>query len=163
MTPVRTLLIPFVLLWIGGSATANPAPLLAVVVNNRNSVNSISREELRKLLLGETRTWPDRQPVILVRRESGSEAFRAMLHFILKMSEAEYRRSLLSAEFRGESAVLVKTLNTNESAGKFVFNVPGAVAVIDAIPNGEISSQVKILRIDGKLPGEAGYSLGQIR
>jgi hypothetical protein len=50
-------------------------------------------------------------------------------------------------------------LNSDETALKFVWNVPGAVAVIDAALAASAPSRVKVLRLDGKLPGEPGYPL----
>ena len=148
-----------VLMLMLGTAPATPAAHLAVIVNKSNPVDGLSKTELRRMLLGETRQWPSRERVTVVQREAGSDAFRTILRVLLKMNDAEYRRWMMSAEFRGESPVLVKVLNSNDGAGKFVLNVPGAVAIVDAIPTGLFAGQLKVLRIDGKLPGEPGYNL----
>jgi hypothetical protein len=39
---------------------------------------------------------------------------------------------------------------------RFVFNVPGAIGYARA---SEVDSTVKVLRVDGLLPGEDGYGL----
>jgi len=122
-------------------------------------MDSITKKQLRDLLLGEVTQWPNKQHVILVEREAGSGTFLKMLKVLLKMSEAEYTRWLLDMEFRAQTPPLIKTLNSDEGASKFVFNVPGAVAIIDGIPGGAISSQVKVLRVEGKLPGDPEYPL----
>lgn len=82
-----------------------------------------------------------------------------MLQTILKMSEAEYTRWLLDIEFRAQTPPLIKTLNSDEGSNKFVFNVPGAVAITNGEPGGAVSWQVKVLRVDGKLPGDPEYPL----
>jgi hypothetical protein len=51
-------------------------------------------------------------------------------------------------------------LNSDAAACQFVFNVPLAIAIVEA---GSLASpacsSVRVLRIDGKLPGEEGYRL----
>jgi len=142
-----------------------PAPaqekdsILTVIVNKSNSMESISKRDLRALLLGEVAEWPNKQPIVVVEREPNSEAFQKTLKLILHMSPGEYQRWLLQAEFRGEKLPLIKTLNSDEGAKKFVFNVPGALAITDSVPTSPNSSQTKVLRIEGKLPGDPGYDL----
>ncbi len=132
--------------------------VLTVIVNNSNPTESISKSQLRALLLGEIDQWTNKNQVILVQRESTSQAFQKTLRLVLHMTEAEYSRWLLQSEFRGRKLPLVKVLNSDESASKFVFNVPGALAITDGVPSGSISSEIKVLRVDGKLPGEPGYA-----
>jgi hypothetical protein len=132
--------------------------VLTVIVNSSNPVESISKTQLRALLMGEIDRWANRSQITLVQREPTSQAFQKTLRLILHMTEAEYSRWLLQSEFRGRKLPLIKILNSDESASKFVFNVPGAVAITDGVPSGSISSEIKILRVDGKLPGDPEYA-----
>lgn len=132
--------------------------VLTVIVNSSNSLESISKTRLRALLMGEIDQWANKSQITLVQREPTSQAFQKTLRLILHMTEAEYSRWLLQNEFRGRKLPLIKILNSDESASKFVFNVPGAVAITDGVPSGSISSEIKILRVDGKLPGDPGYA-----
>ena len=109
----------------------DPGTSLVTVVHKSNLVASLSANQLRALYLGETTQWSDHKRVILVRREPSSAAFGAVLLKVLKMSAAEYRRFIISLEFRGDEPLSLKTLNSNEAACNFVFNVPSAVAVLD--------------------------------
>jgi ABC-type phosphate transport system substrate-binding protein len=149
------------MIWIGTTTTFGVAkdPILTVIVNRSNPVDSVSNIELRALLLGKMAQWPNKQPVILVERESTSPTFQRTLKLVLHMSEGEYERWILQEEFRGEKPPLIKTLNSDEGAGKFVFYVPGAIAITDGVPSLALSSEIKVLRVDGKLPGDAGYPL----
>ena len=130
----------------------------AVLVHKSNPLDSLTAEQLRGILLGEAGRWSGRR-ITIVERESTNPAFQKMLRQILRMSENDYRRALMAAEFRGESAPLIKVLNTDDGAWKFVFNVPTAIAIVNAVPVGMLPPQVKVLRIDGKLPGEPDYVL----
>jgi hypothetical protein len=132
--------------------------VLTVIVNSSNPVESISKTQLRALLMGEIDRWANRSQITLVQREPTSQAFQKTLRLILHMTEAEYSRWLLQSEFRGRKLPLIKILNSDESASKFVFNVPGAVAITDGVPSGSISSEIKVLRVDGKLPGDPEYA-----
>lgn len=134
-------------------------PVLTVVVNKSNPLDSISKAKLRGMLLGEVAEWPNKQRIVVVERERDSQAFQKTLQLILHMSSAEYEKWLMQAEFRGEKMPLIKILNSDEGAGKFVFNVPGAVAITDGAPSLAASSEIKVLRVEGKLPGDPGYDL----
>jgi hypothetical protein len=153
------LVIPLLLLLSPVSNSANPGPALAVIVNSSNTIASISKAQLRDLLMGEVDQWANKKQITLVQREPGSIAFQKTLRLILHMSEADYSRWLLQIEFRGKKPPLIKILNSDEGARNFVSYVPGAVAITDGIPSLSTSSEVKILRVDGKLPGDPGYVL----
>jgi len=148
-------------MWVATTTPAGLAkdPILTVIVNKSNPLDSISTSELRALLLGKVSEWPNKQQVILVERESTSPTFQRTLKVVLHMSEGEYERWILQEEFRGEKPPLIKTLNSDEGASKFVFYVPGAVAITDGVPSLAFSPEVKVLRVDGKLPGDIGYPL----
>jgi hypothetical protein len=102
---------------------------------------------------------PDHRKLVLAQREPDSEVYQRLVQLVLRMTPSEYKRNLLRIEFQGAEPLMVKTLNSDDTAAKFVFNVPGAIAVIDAVPAGGAASRVKIVRIEGKLPGEPGYGL----
>jgi hypothetical protein len=152
-------LAPFLLWFSTAPASRTADSVLTVIVNKSNPLDSITKKQLRDLLLGEVTRWSDKQHVTLVEREAGSRTLQKMLQAVLKMSEAEYTRWLLDMEFRAQTLPLIKTLNSDEGANEFVFNVPGAVAIIDGVPGGTASSQVKVLRVEGKLPGDPEYPL----
>jgi len=146
-------------LWISsGFVCSGKESVLTVIVNSSNPIESISKAQLRALLMGDVDQWVNKRQITVVQREPTSQAFQKTLRLILHMTEAEYSRWLLQNEFRGRKPLLIKILNSDESASKFVFNVPGAVAITDGVPSGSISSEIKILRVDGKLPGDPAYA-----
>jgi hypothetical protein len=55
-----------------------------------------------------------------------------------------------------ESKSSLKVVESDEDVIRAVGATPGAVGVLDVY---SINSAVKVLRIDGKLPFDAGYSL----
>ena len=62
----------------------------------------------------------------------------------------------MQAVFSGETADAPKTLASTNGVLRFVYNVPGAIGYVRAR---DADSSVKMLRIDGRLPGEPGYRL----
>jgi ABC-type phosphate transport system substrate-binding protein len=132
---------------------------LVVVVNKANPTESLSMAQLRKLILGDVRSWPDRKPVMLVSRELSSDVFKCVLSSIVRMSDAEYRRYIMSTEFRGGDPLPVRTVNSGVGAAKIIAGSAGSIAVVQAAELPAITGTVRIVRVNGKEPGEAGYPL----
>ena len=124
-------------------------------------MGNIEMAELRRLLLGEVRQWANQRRVTIVHRDQESAAYQTSLDLVTHMTAAEYRRFLLNQEFRGDEPVTLKVLNSASSACEFVFNVPGAIAVVEAEPalTAPCLTLVKVLTVNSKLPGDVDYSL----
>ncbi len=129
---------------------------LAIVVNKTNPVENLSSNDLRGLLLGEQRTWANGRRVTIVMREPGQPERLIVLKAVCRMTDSDYIRYFMQAQFTGDLQATPKVLATPEGMRKFVFNVPGAVGYVRA---SEVDASVKVVRIDGRLPGEAGYKL----
>lgn len=132
---------------------------LVVVVNKTNATESLSMAQLRKLILGDVRTWPDRKPVVLVGQEASSDVFKCVLSSIVRMSDAEYHRYILSTEFRGGDPLVVKTVASGLMAAKAIAGMAGSLAVIRTGELPAIGDTVRVVRVNGKAPGDAGYPL----
>jgi ABC-type phosphate transport system substrate-binding protein len=130
---------------------------LAVVVNKTNLTESLSVAQLRRLLLGDVRTWPDKKAVTLISREASSDVFKCVLSSIVRMSEAEYRRYIVNAEFRGGDPLAVQAVNSGAGAAKIISGAAGSIAVVQASDLPGIAGTVRVVKVNGKEPGEAGY------
>lgn len=146
---------------ITGGAKVQQRTQVAVIVNKLNPVGNIEMVQLRRLILGEVRQWANQRRVTIVHRDPQSAAYQMSLDVVVHMTAGEYRRFLLNQEFRGGEPIGSKTLNSAKSACEFVYNVPGAIAVVEAESalTPQCSYLVKVLTVDNKLPGEANYSL----
>ena len=159
------------LLWLGacGAALSAFAAIaadgvganlrLSVVVHKSSSFDNLSSGILRKVLAGELWEWPDARRVVLVQQAPESPVYQQILRQILHTDQKAYKRHLIQVEFQGADLPLIKTLSSDEIAVKFVGNVPGAIAVVDGAAVTGAASRIKVLQIDGKLPGERGYLL----
>lgn len=135
---------------------AHPKEGLAIVVNRENPVENLSMAELRTVFLGERSHWPNGRRITLVMMEPGQPERDTMLRDVCRMSEPDLRRRYLQGLLTGEVLVSPKTLANPLGVRKFVFNVPGAIGYLR--PE-DVDDSVKVIRIDGHLPGDAEYPL----
>lgn len=135
---------------------AHPKEGLAIVVNRENPIESLSMTELRTVFLGARSHWPNGRRITLVMMEPGQPERDTILRDVCRMSESDLRRRYLQGLLTGEVLVSPKTLANPVGVRKFVFNVPGAIGYLR--PE-DIDDSVKVIRIDGHLPGDAEYPL----
>jgi ABC-type phosphate transport system substrate-binding protein len=129
---------------------AGHAKQMAVVVDKSNTQSAISSADLAKILMLDTRKWQDGKSVVVVLSDPGSTDVQQVLQRLLKVSE-DKARTLLAAH---RDSILV--VNSDEELLKRVASVPGAIGLIDVY---SINSAVNVLKVDSKLPLEAGYPL----
>jgi ABC-type phosphate transport system substrate-binding protein len=139
----------FVLGIAGTSASPAPKPSFDVIVNLANATFEASANDLREVLLGNRRQWPNRRRITVVQRDHGSTVVADVLRSVLGMSASEYNRYLLDMEFRGKGAVPVKAMASDEAICDFVSNAPGAIGFV---PSGALGlplcrSNIRILVI----------------
>lgn len=132
---------------------------IAVVVNKATNVESVSLQQLRKLMLGDVRSWPDRSTVVIVGRESSGVVYKCALSAVVRMSDAEYRKYIMNAEFRGEDPVPILQASSARSAAMSVAGVVGGFTFIETSLLSQMPGSLKVVKIDGKAPGEPGYPL----
>ena len=129
---------------------------IAVVVRPDTPVDDLTLSQTRKLLLGDQQFWNSNLRVTLLLRAPAAHEREVVLKVIYRMNEAEFRQYWISKMFRAETATGPKMVYSNEMATELVNALPGSVAFIDAT---QVPKGLKVLKIDGKLPGEAGYPL----
>jgi len=145
----------------GSGWAAEPANTsFAVVVHPSNTARDLPLRELASLFEGGNRRWPTNAPVVLVERDSPSAPFRYLMVHLLNTTAGEYKRRLQNIEYSGDAPVSIKILNSDAASCQFVFNVPTAIALIEAKSLlSPACTQLQVLRIDGKRPGDEGYRL----
>ncbi|MSQ47337.1 MAG: hypothetical protein EXR78_02945 [Deltaproteobacteria bacterium] len=129
---------------------------LVIVVNKANPVENLPLADLRKIFLGEQRHWENGEKITVVMRNPGQSERIAMLQHVYKMSETDFARYFLKATFTGMVSSAPKVFATPVGVRKFVRTLPGAIGYLRA---SELDQSVKPVRVDGHLPGEAGYPL----
>ena len=129
---------------------------IAVVVHPGGPVSALTFAEVRKLLFGDRQYWTPDLRVTLVMRAPVAREREIVLRTIYQMTEAQFRQYWISKVFRAEAAGGPRIVYSNDEATGLVGALPGSVSFMDftQVPKG-----LKVLRVDGHLPGEPGYRL----
>jgi hypothetical protein len=138
------------------TAAAKELGDIAVVVSSLNPANDLSLAELRRILMGERRFWGGNVQVRLVLRERGARERDQILSSLLKMDNKAFAEHWRAKVFRGEASDEPLTVSSSAMARQYLTETPGGLTFMIAK---SLPTQLKILKIDGKLPGEPGYSL----
>ena len=129
---------------------------IAVVVHPDTPVTDLSLSEVRKVFLGERQYWNSKLPVVLIIRAPVARERDVVLKVIYQMSEAQFKQYWVAKIFRAESASPPKIVYSNDMQYELVSAMPGAIAFIDAR---NVRPGLKVLRVDGHLPGDPEYPL----
>lgn len=129
---------------------------IAVIVHPEVAVDDVTFAELRKIMLGDRQFWASGQKVTLIVAEPVDSGRSVLLERVYKMSEQQFRQFWIARVFRGEVSDDPKVVISSEGVIEMVSVLVGSIAFVD---NDDIPAGVKILRIDGLLPGDEGYSL----
>lgn len=149
------------LMAVGASARVDgvqpgKVPDLAIVVHPGTPVSELTFAELRRVFIGDRQYWTPDMPVVLLIRAPNSTERAVVLKTIYRMTEPQFKQFWIAKIFRAETATPPKIVYSNDSTNQLVESVPGAIAFMVAP---DVRPGLKILRIDGRLPGEAGYPL----
>ena len=79
-----------------------------------------------------------------------------ILREVYQMSEQDYQTFFLQATFTGNVQSAPKKLNSPAAMRQFVADNPGAIGYVRLK---DVDDSVKIVKIDGKSPGDDGYKL----
>jgi len=151
----RTLILALAAVALAPTLTGEGGDV-AIVVRPDVPVDNLPFAELRRLMRGDRQFWTSNLRVTLLVRAPGARERDIVLKIIYEMSEAQFRQYWIAKVFRAEAASGPRVVYSNEMATELATAIPGAVAFVDAanVPKG-----LKVLKIDGHLPGEKGYPL----
>jgi len=129
---------------------------LAIIVGKSSSLDSVSSADLAKIFRAEKAKGSDGVKFVLAMRDPGSPERVAVLSQIYQMTEAEYTKFFLQATFTGAVQSAPKQVSSAAAAKQLVSGTVGAICYVRG---GETDDSVKVVKVDGKLPGEDGYPL----
>lgn len=129
---------------------------VAVIVNPKNPVDEISTAELRRIFSGEKQSWNGGVPVSLFVRAPEAHERDVLLENVLKMTESEYKAFWVKKVYSGEVQREPLALFSNGMELEAIRAERGGIALISMQ---DIHQGVKVLKVDGHLPGTPGYPL----
>ena len=135
---------------------AQPSSDVAVVVHPDVPVDNLTMPELRRLVLGDREFWPASIRVTLLIRAPVAKEREVILKNVCQMSEAQFRQHWIAKVFRADTAVAPKIVYSTEMSVDMANRIPGAIAFVEAA---RVGRNLKVVKIDGKAPGDRDYPL----
>jgi ABC-type phosphate transport system substrate-binding protein len=156
----RALAVLAVVCVLGGlltdHASAQTQPDIAVIVNTEVAVDNLSLADLRRILTGDKEFWPNGSRVTIFIRAPIARERDAVIRDVCQMTEAQFRQHWIAKVFRAETPTGPKILYSGESTIEQVARTPGAIGFVQ----GPVTTKgVKVVKIDGRAPGQSGYKL----
>jgi ABC-type phosphate transport system substrate-binding protein len=136
---------------LGGSSVA-AIKNMAVVISAGSKVSDVPLADLVKLCKGTQKSWSDGKNFILVIKNPEAPEMHVVVQKLFGDAGSDVKAAIAKAN---ESRMVVKIVGSDEDLLHTVEATPGAVGIIDVY---SINSSVKVLRVDGKLPFDAGYT-----
>ncbi|MEO0293287.1 MAG: phosphate ABC transporter substrate-binding protein [candidate division WOR-3 bacterium] len=122
---------------------------IAIVVNPKNPIDSITLEDLKKIYTGEISNWEalggPSKPIVVISRDFSSGTFEVFKDLVLKGGKVK------------DDALM---LASNKAVATTVAETPDAIGYIGL---GYISEEVKVLKIDGVFPNKETVQSGKYK
>ncbi|MEY2880609.1 MAG: hypothetical protein RLZZ15_2989 [Verrucomicrobiota bacterium] len=142
------------LLALCGFASAR-AEDLAIVVAHAVPIENLTLEELRAVFLMEKAVVNGTKLSILMREKTAPER-AAILKSVYQMSKTQYEAYFLQATFTGLISAGPRLIPSSMALKKIVVGSPGAIGYVVA---SAVDASVKVVKIDGRSPGDPQYPL----
>jgi ABC-type phosphate transport system substrate-binding protein len=142
----------FAAVWSAGAAAKD----IALVSNKSNDVTEVSMPQLVKICKGQTNRWPSGRPLTFFSRDPASPEMKLVLEKVYGMSKEEVSALITGANRGRANHPAIVVVNSDRNLVEAVESTPGAVGLVDVY---SITGGITVLRVEGKLPLEAGYPL----
>ena len=131
---------------------------VAIIVSPKNSMSDISFDVLRKYFKAERGQWPNGSKVVVAMLQPPGQSERGIvLRSIYGWDENYYQKYFRQGQFNESIQQPPKELNTAYLMMRYVQFVEGAIGYVRA--DQVDASKVKVLSVDGRRPGDAGYRI----
>ncbi len=129
---------------------------MAVIVHPSTPVDNLSFAEMRRVFLGDRQYWNAAMPVLLIVRAPVALERQVVLNKIYRMTESQFTQYWIARIFRAETVSTPKVVYSNTTINELVAAIPGAISLVRVE---DMTPGVKVVRIDGALPGDPNYPL----
>lgn len=140
---------------LAGAVTSR-AEDIAVIVAKSLPIDSVTSDELAKIFRCETTEAPDHTKLMIFSRERGSPEREVILKNVYHMSDGSYNKFFMQAVFTGQLTAAPRIVPSAVAMKNLAAANPGAVTYVRA---SLADGTVKVLKIDGVLPGDPKYPL----
>ena len=129
---------------------------IAVIVHPDVAVENLTLADLRRILTGDREFWASGGRVTIFIRAPVARERDAVVRDVCQMTEAQFRQHWIGKVFRAETPSGPKIVYSADAAIEQVSRTPGAIALVQSPVT---ARNVKVLKIDGRSPGQSGYKL----
>ena len=126
------------------------AKQLAVVTDSDNPTVNVSASDLQKIFNLRTHNWGDGKAVIVVMRDPSAAEMQLVLRKLLNMTPEQ------ASSFVETHKGSIVVADSDDAVIRFVSSNRGAIGVVDLY---SLTKDVRVVKVDGKLPVEQGYLL----
>jgi ABC-type phosphate transport system substrate-binding protein len=126
---------------------------IAVIVAADSNLPDLTMAELAKMCKGAQKTWPNGRNFTLILKDPSSPEMHGVVQKLIGAPPAEAKTAIAKIN---ENHQTIRVVDSEEDVFRAVASTPGAVGLVDVY---SITSAVKVLHIDGKLPFDVGYAL----
>jgi hypothetical protein len=149
-------LVSLLATWSEPAANAAPRKVtLAIIMQKASSVDDLTIRELKRLYLGEHLGAPDGKKLLPLNQAANSPDRVGFERLVLGMAPDEASRFWIDRKIRGQHGA-PKSIPSAELLLRVVASLPGAIAYLTRT---DVGTELKVIKIDGKSPGEPGYPL----
>jgi hypothetical protein len=128
---------------------------LAVIVAPTSKLTNISLADLRRVFQSERLTDPDGNRIIALNHPPKTVDRMGFDQAVMKMDADAVGRFWIDRKIRGGSGP-PRTVESLATLRRVVEKLPGAIGYLRP---GQLSNEVRAIRVDGKLPEDPGYPL----
>ena len=151
---IGALLLPLLAL-TPGPVRADSEVALAVIVAPSSKMTNISLGDLRRAFQSERLTDPDGNRLIALNHPPKTVDRVGFDKVVLRMDPDDVGRFWIDRKIRGGSGP-PRTVESLATLRRVVEKLPGAIGYLRP---GQLSNEVRVVRVDGKLPEDSGYPL----
>lgn len=126
---------------------------LAVIVAPSSKMTNISLGDLRRVFQSERLTDPDGNRLIALNHPPKTVDRVGFDKVVLRMDADDVGRFWIDRKIRGGSGP-PRTVESLATLRRVVEKLPGAIGYLRP---GQLSNEVRAIRVDGKLPEDSGY------
>jgi ABC-type phosphate transport system substrate-binding protein len=139
-----------------GTPSRAAADDVAVIVNKSNPISTLTMIQLRKIVLAQEAKWPSGGKIIVWMTSPGQPERASTLKIVCGMSETDFTLHFMHASFNGDSGDPPRTAGSGAQVRQ---SIAGAANGVGFIWASQADDSVKVVAIDGNLPGQPAYKL----
>jgi ABC-type phosphate transport system substrate-binding protein len=129
---------------------------IAVIVNSRNSTQSISLADLRNIFLGTQQFWKDGTQVVPIVRAPSARERDVLLRRVLHMTDLQFQQYWRKRRVAHKPGHEPMAVVSNGMQMQSVALESGGIALVGT---SDLNGSVKVLKVGGHRPGSAAYPL----